>query len=225
VKQTFEQAKEARMQILDVIEKTIPEPRAELSPYAPRIITLRIDPEMIGNVIGPGGKTINEMIEQTGVQAIDIEDDGLVMITSTDADGAEKAKTRIEELTKVAKVGEIYKGKVTRIMDFGAIVEFLPKRDGMVHVSMMAPWRVENVSDIVKMGQEVFVKIMEISPDGKTSLSMKDAPGNVYPEKPKHTPRPEEGNNRRRPAHRHSSPSPSGNRRPPQAPRPPQKNN
>ncbi|PJA45183.1 polyribonucleotide nucleotidyltransferase [Candidatus Uhrbacteria bacterium CG_4_9_14_3_um_filter_50_9] len=224
VKQTFEQAKEARMQILDVMAKTIAEPRAELSPYAPRIITLRINPEMIGNVIGPGGKTINEIIETTGVQAIDIEDDGLVMITSTDAAGAELAKARIEALTKEAKVGEVYKGKVTRIMDFGAIVEFLPKRDGMVHVSMMAPWRVEKVTDIVKMGDEVFVKLMEISPDGKTSLSMKDAPGNKLPEKPKYTPRPEGDRDRRGPGSRSGGrpggSRPAGDRRPP-APRPP----
>jgi polyribonucleotide nucleotidyltransferase len=105
------------------------------------------------------------------------------MITSTDAEGAQRALKWVEELTREPKVGEVYKGKVTRIMDFGAIVEFLPKRDGMVHVSQLAPWRVENVSDIVKQGQEVFVKIIELS-EGRTSLSMKDAPGNVYPERP-----------------------------------------
>jgi polyribonucleotide nucleotidyltransferase len=183
IKQTFAQAREARMQILDVMKTAIAQPRPDLSPYAPRIISLRINPELIGNVIGPGGKTINEIIAQTGVQAIDIDDDGLVMITSTDAEGAQKALAWVEQLTREPKIGEIYKGKVTRIMDFGAIVEYLPKRDGMVHVSMLAPWRVENVSDIVKQGQEVFVKIMELS-EGRTSLSMKDAPGNVYPERP-----------------------------------------
>ncbi|KKW33459.1 MAG: Polyribonucleotide nucleotidyltransferase [Candidatus Uhrbacteria bacterium GW2011_GWA2_52_8d] len=183
VKQTFAQAREARMQILDVMKSAIAEPRADLSPYAPRIITLRINPELIGNVIGPGGKTINGIIADTGVQAIDIDDDGLVMITSTDAEGAQKALETVQQLTREPKVGEIYKGKVSRIMDFGAIVEYLPKRDGMVHVSMLAPWRVENVGDIVKLGQEVFVKIMELS-EGRTSLSMKDAPGNVYPQRP-----------------------------------------
>ena len=167
-----------------MISGAISEPRKELSPYAPRIITLRINPELIGNVIGPGGKMINEIIATTNVQAIDIEDDGLVMITSKDAQGAQKAFEWIEQLTRVAKVGEIFKGKVVRIMDFGAIVEFLPKQDGMVHVSNMAPWRVEKVTDIVKIGDEVHVKIMELSPDGKISLSMKDAPENVYPEKP-----------------------------------------
>lgn len=205
VETAVRQAKDARMQILDQITATIPASRPDLSPYAPRIITLRINPELIGSVIGPGGKTINEIIATTGVQAIDIEDDGLVMITSTNAEGAQKALKMVESLTREAKVGEIYKGKVTRIMDFGAIVEFLPKKDGMVHVSMMAPWHVENVSDIVKMGQEVVVKIMELSPDGRISLSMKDAPGNVYPERPAQSangPRPPIRNDMGRPPRR-----------------------
>jgi polyribonucleotide nucleotidyltransferase len=198
VEQAFVQAKDARIELLDVMQAAIAEPRAELSEYAPRIISLRINPELIGNVIGPGGKTINEIIATTNVGAIDIDDDGLVMITSTDAEGAQKAFDTIQQLTREPKVGEIYKGKVTRIMDFGAIVEYLPKRDGMVHVSMLAPWRVENVTDIVKMGDEVNVKIMELS-DGRTSLSMKDAPDNKYPERP--------------------APRPAGDR-PPRAPRP-----
>lgn len=216
VEKAVRQAKEARMQVLDVMLATIPEPRADLSPYAPRIITLHIDPEMIGSVIGPGGKTINEIIADTGVQAIDIDDDGLVMITSTDAVGAQKAKEKVEALTKQVKAGEVYKGRVVRVMDFGAIVEFLPKRDGMVHVSMMAPWRVEKVTDIVKLGDEVMVKIMEISPDGKISLSMKDAPGNKLPERPERPARsfdrgPRPGNGR--PGHPSRRPGPD--RRPP----------
>ena len=209
VAQAVNQAKEARMKILDVMAATIAAPRAELSEYAPRIITLRIKPEQIGNVIGPGGKMINEIIATTGVQAIDIEDDGLVMITSKDANGADQAKAWIEQLTRVAQVGEIYTGKVVRLMDFGAIVEFLPKQDGMVHVSNMAPYRVEKVTDIVKMGDKVQVKVMELSPDGKISLSMKDAPGNVYPEKPAAKPfdpsapkPPAAGGDRRPPARR-----------------------
>ncbi|MBI4591933.1 polyribonucleotide nucleotidyltransferase [Candidatus Uhrbacteria bacterium] len=220
IKQTFVQAREARMQILDIMKSTIAESRPDLSPYAPRIISLRINPELIGNVIGPGGKTINEIIAKTGVQAIDIDDDGLVMITSTDAEGAQKAHKWVEELTREPKVGEIYKGKVTRIMDFGAIVEFLPKRDGMVHVSMLAPWRVENVSNIVKSGQEVFVKIMELS-EGRTSLSMKDAPGNVYPERPIGSP--DSGSRGPRPGGR--PPFRSGGRpgNGPRGPRPPQR--
>ena len=136
------------------------------------------------------------------------------MITSTDAAGAEEAKRQIELLTKEVKVGEIYKGKVVRIMDFGAIVEFLPKRDGMVHVSMMAPWRVEKVTDIVKLGEEVMVKVMEMN-DGKTSLSMKDAPGNKLPERP--APRERSVSSDRRPPR---GPRPSSDSRPPRRPAP-----
>ncbi|MBI2473812.1 polyribonucleotide nucleotidyltransferase [Candidatus Uhrbacteria bacterium] len=207
VTQAISQARTARLSILDQMSKAIAEPRAELSPYAPRIISLRINPELIGNVIGPGGKTINGIIASTGVQAIDIDDDGLVMITSVDAQGAQTALEMVQNLTREPKVGEIYKGKVTRIMDFGAIVEYLPKRDGMVHVSQLAPWRVNAVSDIVKVGDEVMVKIVELS-EGRTSLSMKDAPGNVYPERPPaqpegdrpHTPRPTGPRNSRPPS-------------------------
>ncbi len=184
VEQTIRQARDARLQVLKSMTDVLATPRSELSPYAPRIISLRINPELIGNVIGPSGKTINEIISTTGVQAIDIEDDGLVMITSTDAAGAAKAQEMIEQLTREPKVGEIYKGKVVRVMDFGVIVEFLPKKDGMVHISMIAPWRIDSVTDIVKMGDEVMVKIMEIGGDGRISLSMKDAPGNTYPERP-----------------------------------------
>ncbi len=182
IEETILRAKTARLKILDTMLAVIAEPRADLSPYAPRIISLRINPELIGNVIGPGGKIINEMIASTGVQAIDIEDDGLVMITSMNAEGALKAKQMIIDLTRDIAPGEIFKGKVTRIMDFGAIVEFMPKKDGMVHISEMAPYRVDSVSDIVKMGDEVFVKVLEVS-EGRISLSMKSAPGNVFPEK------------------------------------------
>ena len=184
VTQAFEQSKNARAHILSEMSKTLAEPRSELSPYAPRITTIRINPELIGNVIGPGGKMINEIIETTGVASIDIEEDGLVLITSTDAKGAEKAEEWVKLLTKEVKAGEVYKGKVVRVMDFGVIVEFLPKKDGLVHISNMAPWRVEKVSDITKLGAEVMVKVMEIDPTGKMSLSMKDAPGNVLPERP-----------------------------------------
>jgi polyribonucleotide nucleotidyltransferase len=212
IKQTFNQGLDARLQILDAMAAEIAEPRDELSEHAPRIISLRINPELIGNVIGPGGKIINGLIEDTGVGSIDIDDDGLVMITSTDAAGAEEAKKQIELLTKEVKVGDIYGGTVVRLMDFGAIVEFLPKRDGMVHVSMMAPWRVEKVTDIVKLGDEVQVKVMEMA-NGKISLSMKDAPGNKLPERP--APRPRSDSDRRG----------SGDRRPtrPSSPRPPRR--
>lgn len=184
VEQTFHQAKEGRMHILSAMLKAIATPRPDLSPYAPRIITLRIQPDQIGSVIGPGGKVINEIVDQTGVQAIDIEDDGLVMITSVNAAGAVRAKEWIEQLTRIPKVGETFSGKVTRLMDFGAFVEFLPKQEGLVHVSKLAPWHVQNVSDIVKIGDQVKVKIVEIDEMGRFNLSMKDAEGNTYPEKP-----------------------------------------
>jgi polyribonucleotide nucleotidyltransferase len=188
VEQTFRQAYDARMEILDVMDAAIREPRKDLSPYAPRIITLRIDPELIGNVIGPGGKTINEIISTTGVGAIDIEDDGLVMITSVNAEAAQKAYEWVQNLTRKAAVGEVFAGKVTRLMEFGAFVEFLPKQEGLVHVSELAPWRVGKVGDIVKVGDEVKVKVTEIDSLGRINLSMKQAPGNVYPEKPPESP-------------------------------------
>jgi len=184
ITEAIKKAKTARMEILKVITDVLPTHRADLSPYAPRIITLRINPASIGNVIGPGGKMINEIIATTGVQAIDIEDDGLVCITSTNAEGAQKAYEWVRNLTREVIAGETFKGKVTRLMDFGAFVEVLPKQEGLVHISKLAPWRVEKVSDIVKTGDEVFVKVTEIDDQGRINLSMKDAEGNVYPEKP-----------------------------------------
>lgn len=184
IEATFRQAKDARQHILEAMLKAIAAPRADLSPYAPRIITLKINPEKIGAVIGPGGKVINEIIATTGVGSIDIEDDGLVMITSVNAEAAQKALAWVSSLTREAKVGEVFSGKVTRLMNFGAFVEFLPKQEGLVHVSEMAPWRVNEPGDIVKVGQEVQVKVSEIDNLGRINLSMKQAPGNVYPEKP-----------------------------------------
>ena len=184
VEQAVRQAREGRLHILEALLSALPAPRPELSPYAPRIITLRINPVHIGDVIGPGGKVINEIIASTGVQSIDIEDDGLVLITSLNAEGAKKAEQWIRGLVQEATVGETYKGKVTRLMDFGAFVEFLPKKEGLVHISALAPWRVAKVSDVVKVGDEIFVKVMEIDSLGRLNLSMKDAPGNTYPEAP-----------------------------------------
>jgi len=143
---------------------------------------LRISPELIGNVIGPGGKIINEIIATTGVQAIDIEDDGLVMITSVNAEGAKKAEEWVRNLTREVKAGELFTGKVVRLMDFGAFVEILPKQDGLVHISELAPWRVNAVGDIVKVGDTVHVKVKEIDEMGRINLSMKQVEGNVYPE-------------------------------------------
>ncbi|MFA6504205.1 MAG: polyribonucleotide nucleotidyltransferase [Patescibacteria group bacterium] len=174
VKETFAKAKIARLQILDVVETAIAEPRAELSKWAPRIETMQINPEKIRDVIGPGGKVINEIIAQTGVE-IDIEDDGSVFITSTTSEGMTKAKEMINNLTREVQVGEIFTGPVVRIMDFGAFVEILPGKDGLVHISEMAPYRVEKVSDMVKIGDVVKVKVYEIDSMGRINLSMKRA--------------------------------------------------
>jgi len=174
VKETLKMARDARLKILDVIEKVIPAPRAELSQWAPRIESFRINPDRIRDVIGPGGKIINEIIAACNVQ-IDIEDDGLVMITSVDPEGMKKAVDWIKQLTREISVGEIFTGPVTRIMDFGAFVEILPKQEGLVHISEIAPYRVNKVSDILKVGDIVTVKVYEIDPMGRINLSMKRA--------------------------------------------------
>ncbi len=207
VVETFKMAKQARFQIIDAIEAQIKAPRKELSPYAPRIISMKINPEKIRDVIGPGGKMINEIIDTTGVHAIDIEDDGMIMITSVGQEPAEKAQEWIENLTKEVEVGEIYKGKVVRLMDFGAFVEVLPGQDGLVHISELAPWHVNKVTDVVDVGDEVFVKAIEIDDMNRTNLSMKQAPGNVYQEPPKQNGRPDnKPNNSRGNNHRSKGP-------------------
>ena len=174
----------ARQSILTQMLATIAQPRPELSPYAPRILKLNIHPDKIRDVIGPGGKMINEIIASTGVEAIDIEQDGLVMITAKDQAAGQKAYDWIHNLTRDVQVGEVFEGPVVRIMDFGAFINILPGKDGMVHISELAPWRVGKVEDIVKVGDKVHVKVIEIDDMGRVNLSMKRAEGNVYPEKP-----------------------------------------
>lgn len=177
-------AKKARLKILDVMAGAIAEPRAEMSPYAPRIITIKIDPEKIRSVIGKGGETINKIIDECGgadVMKIDIEQDGMVYITTPKAEMAEKAKTWIENLTRDLQVGEIFDGTVTDIIkdrmrgnEIGAIVEVLPGKDGMVHISNISMNHVASVSDVLKIGDQVKVKVMEVDKErGKVSLSMK----------------------------------------------------
>lgn len=172
IKDTFAQAKKARLEILEVMKQAIAAPRAELSPYAPRITTLHINPDKIRDVIGPGGKMINKIIAETGVN-IDIEDDGLVFITATSPEGSAKAKEWIELLTAEAEVGKTYHGKVTRMFDFGAMVEYLPKQEGLIHVSEMAPFRVNTPEDIIHIGDEVPVKVVGIDDQGRVNLSLK----------------------------------------------------
>ncbi len=172
LKEAFEAARQARLQIIAEMNKAISTSRKELSLYAPRITTLRINPEKIKDVIGPGGKIINEIIAETGV-AIDIEDDGLVMITSKDSEAAKKAEEWIKNLTREVVAGEIFQGKVVKIMDFGAFVEILPGQDGLVHISELAEGRVEKVEDVVKVGDAIKVKVKEIDSQGRINLTHK----------------------------------------------------
>ena len=180
LKKALEQAREGRMFILSKILETLPGPRPELSKYAPRIITITIDQEKIRDVIGPGGKTIRKIIEDTGVQ-IDIEDDGRAYIAATDAEAGQKALHIIECLTQDVEVGKIYMGKVTRLMDFGAFVEIipgvlgLPGKEGLVHISQLDEHRVGRVRDVLKEGDEIIVKVTEIDRQGRVNLSRKEA--------------------------------------------------
>lgn len=170
IKEAFERTRVARMYILnEVMLKAIPEPRKELSKYAPKIISMKIDVDKIKDVIGSGGKTINKIISDTGVK-IDIEEDGSVFIAGTDSEAAEKAKSIIDAITMDLEVGNIYIGKVTRIMNFGAFVEIAPGKEGMIHISKLAKERVENVEDVVSIGDEVKVKVIEIDNQGRVNL-------------------------------------------------------
>ncbi len=171
VRETLEQARRARLEILDIMDKTISTPRAELSPNAPRVHLMKIDSEKIGLVIGSGGKTINAIIDETGA-TIDIEDDGTVFITAGSPSAMQLAIDRITQLTYEPKPGEEFDGVVVAVKDFGAFVEILPGKDGMVHVSEMSNDRIAHPSDAVKEGQKVHVWVVSVSPEGKISLSM-----------------------------------------------------
>lgn len=170
IETTFEQAREARNQILDLINETIPTPRSEMSPYAPRMIQIKIPVDKIGAVIGPGGKMIRSIVEETKA-TVDVQDDGTIVIGSPDESSTNRAIQIIEGLTKEPKVGDIYTGKVVRIMNFGAFVEILPGTDGMVHISELANEHVATVEDVVKQGEEITVQIIGIDPSGRIALS------------------------------------------------------
>ena len=161
------------MHILNIMLPALAEPRPELSHFAPRIITMEIDPDKIRDVIGPGGKTIKKIIDETGV-TIDIEDDGKVFIAAVDREAGQKAVQIIEGLVRSVEVGAIYKGKVTRLMTFGAFVEILPGKEGLVHISQLALERVNKVEDVVKIGDEITVKVTEIDRQGRINLSRKE---------------------------------------------------
>lgn len=168
------QAKEGRMFIMARMLEALPRVRETMSPYAPRIITLHINPEKIRDVIGPGGKMINQIIDETGV-SIDIEDDGSVFITSTDETGAAKAVEWINNITREVRVGELFQARVTRIMNFGAFAEVLPNQEGLIHISELADSRVEKVEDVVNIGDVVPVVVKEIDSQGRINLSRKSA--------------------------------------------------
>jgi polyribonucleotide nucleotidyltransferase len=186
-------AKKSRLFIIDKLKETIPAARTELSQYAPRMIVMQIDPDKIKSVIGPGGKVINKIIADTGVK-IDIENDGRVFIAGADGIGAEKAKKMVEALTKDVVVGETYMGTVTRLMNFGAFVAVLPGKEGLVHISQLAPGRVEKVEDAVKIGDEIMVKVMEIDSQGRINLSRKAVLGGGSDDDGDSAPRPPRGN-------------------------------
>ncbi|MEA5513758.1 polyribonucleotide nucleotidyltransferase [Nodularia sp. UHCC 0506] len=170
IAQAVHQAKSARLHILDKMLQTIEEPRIETSPYAPRLLTIKIDSDMIGLVIGPGGKTIKGITEETGAK-VDIEDDGTVTISAVDESRAKKARNIIQGMTRKLHEGDVYVGRVTRIIPIGAFVEFLPGKEGMIHISQLADYRVGKVEDEVAVGDEVIVKVREIDNKGRINLT------------------------------------------------------
>ena len=173
LEKALSQAKEGRMFIMNKMLEVIPAPKPELSPYAPRIISMQIDPDKIRTVIGPGGKTINKIIADTGVK-IDIDDTGLIYIAAPDMESANAGMREIELLTKDVEVGEVYEGKVVRIMNFGAFIEILPGKEGLLHISKMAKERVEKVEDVMNIGDIVKVKVTEIDSQDRINLSRKE---------------------------------------------------
>jgi polyribonucleotide nucleotidyltransferase len=170
VAKAIEQARPARLHILEKMLATIDKPRTETSPFAPRLLTIKIDPDLIGLVIGPGGKTIKGITEETGAK-IDIEDDGTVTISATDVDKAERARSIVFNMTRKLNEGDVYAGRVTRIIPIGAFVEFLPGKEGMIHISQLADYRVGKVEDEVAVGDEVIVKVREIDSKGRINLT------------------------------------------------------
>jgi polyribonucleotide nucleotidyltransferase len=172
VRDTLAQAREARGELLKAIIDTLSAPRAEISQYAPRLLFVQIDPDKIGKLIGPGGKTVKAIQEETGAR-VEIEDDGKVMISSTDAAGAETARERVVAICEDPEVGKIYTGKIVGIKEFGVFVELVPGQDGMCHISELSDEFVKNVEDIVKMGDELKVKVIQVDPTGRVKLSRK----------------------------------------------------
>jgi len=172
--EAVEKARVARLYILEEMAKTLAAPRPEISKYAPRIITLKINPEKIGAVIGPGGKNIKALVERSGCE-INIEDDGTVKIYSVDEEGMRMAREEIEGMTADIEIGKIYRGKVVTIKEFGCFVEVLPGKDGLCHISELANFRVKQTEDIVKVGDEIWVKCIGVDDKGRVKLSRRAA--------------------------------------------------
>ncbi|HYG65566.1 MAG TPA: polyribonucleotide nucleotidyltransferase, partial [Thermoanaerobaculia bacterium] len=172
MQQALRQAQAGRFHILDIMERVIPQPRTDISRFAPRLYTLQISKEKIRDIIGPGGKTIRSIIDETGCN-IEVEDDGRVIIASPDEPAARRAIQMIERLTEVPEVGKLYTGQVRRVEPYGAFVEIMPGTDGLVHISELAPYRVREVTDLVKEGDEMTVKVISIDETGRVRLSRK----------------------------------------------------
>ncbi|MFH1255196.1 MAG: polyribonucleotide nucleotidyltransferase [bacterium] len=179
IEKTLKQGLKARLEILNAMNQAIAQPRADLSPYAPRITSFHIEPDRIREVIGTGGKVINEIIAATGV-SIDIDDDGLVMVCGNEAAKCEEAVAWIKNIVREFKVGEIFKGKVARLMDFGVFIQLTPNKDGMAHVSELAPYRVGRPEDFINIGDEVSAKVIEIDDQGRVNLTLKGLPDNEH---------------------------------------------
>jgi polyribonucleotide nucleotidyltransferase len=193
MREALEQAKDARILILDKIEAAISAPRAELSVNAPRIISIKIPVDKIGSIIGPGGKNIREL-EQMGAQ-VTIEEDGTVRIYSSDSNAAEAVKARIMGATESAKIGQEYDGKVVKIMEFGAFVNIMPGTDGMIHISQLSEQRVNKVEDVLNVGDSLRVKVVNIDERGKIDLTRPELEGKIAPRAPR---APREGGDRGR---------------------------
>jgi polyribonucleotide nucleotidyltransferase len=174
MREALKMSHKCRMHILDEMDKVITKPRPEISQYAPRLLTIKINPEKIGKLIGPGGKSVKAIQAQTGAQ-IDIEDDGTVVISCLDADGAERALAMVQRITEDVQIGRIYEGKVISVKDFGAFIEISDGQDGLCHISELADNYVRTVADVVKIGDIVKVKVIAIDEQGRVKLSRKAA--------------------------------------------------
>lgn len=216
--EALEQARQARLRILHHMANTISEPRPDISPYAPRIIKLSINPEKIGALIGPGGKVVRRIQEEAHVE-IQIEEDGTVYIAAPAGSNPDLAVQMVEQITEEVQVGKIYTGKVVRITDFGAFVEIIPGQDGLVHISQLADYRVPSVEDVVKVGDEVMVMVTDIDPDGKVRLSRRAVMEGWTPEEARMHDRPPAKGGDRPAGPRGEGSSSRGNREPPSGPR------